>query len=53
MSQQIDDLDLSNAGAWFNPETSGQGQPIDVEPSEQLMFMSWFTFTDANSDNPF
>jgi len=41
------------AGAWFNPDTTGQGQFIDVEPEEQFMFISWFTFTDATSDNPF
>jgi hypothetical protein len=41
------------AGAWFNPDTTGQGQFIDVEPEEQFMFISWFTFTDAASDNPF
>ena len=41
------------AGAWFNPDTTGQGQFIDVEPETQFMFISWFTFTDAASDNPF
>jgi N-acetylneuraminic acid mutarotase len=45
-------INSSHAGAWFNPDTSGQGQFIDVVPAEQFMFISWFTFTDAASDNP-
>ena len=46
-------INAGHAGAWFNPVTSGQGQLLDVEPDEQFMFISWFTFTDAASDNPF
>jgi len=46
-------INAGHAGAWFNPETSGQGQFIDVVPEEQFMFISWFTFTDAGSDHPF
>jgi hypothetical protein len=45
-------INAGHSGAWFNPETSGQGQFIDVVPEEQFMFISWFTFTDAASDNP-
>jgi hypothetical protein len=41
------------SGAWFNPHTSGQGQMVDVVAEEQFMFLSWFTFTDDASDNPF
>jgi hypothetical protein len=46
------EINAGHAGAWFNPDTSGQGQFIDVEPGEQFMFISWFTYTDAASDNP-
>ena len=46
------EINAGHAGAWFNPDTSGQGQFIDVVPKEQLMFISWFTFTDAASNNP-
>jgi hypothetical protein len=46
-------INAGHAGAWFNPETSGQGQFIDVEPENQFMFISWFTYTDAASDHPF
>jgi len=46
-------INVGHSGAWFNPDTSGQGQLIDVEPERQVMFVSWFTYTDAASDNPF
>jgi polyhydroxybutyrate depolymerase len=45
-------INAGQAGAWFNPETPGQGQLIDVEPESEFMFVSWFTFTDAASANP-
>ncbi|MFC1720330.1 FG-GAP repeat protein [Pseudomonadota bacterium] len=45
-------INAGHAGTWFNPATSGQGQLIDVEPESQFMFLSWFTFTDADSDHP-
>jgi hypothetical protein len=47
------EINAGHAGAWFNPATSGQGQFIDVEPEKQFMFVSWFTYTDAASANPF
>jgi hypothetical protein len=46
------EINAGHSGAWFNPDTSGQGVLIDVEPTEQFMFASWFTYTDAASDNP-
>lgn len=46
-------INAGHAGAWFNPETAGQGQLIDIDEAEQFMFMSWFTYTDESSDNPF
>jgi hypothetical protein len=45
-------INAGHSGAWFNPDTSGQGQFIDVVPEDQFMFISWFTFTGADSDNP-
>jgi hypothetical protein len=45
-------INAGNAGAWFNITTSGQGQFVDVEPEQQTMFISWFTYTDAASVNP-
>jgi hypothetical protein len=47
------EINAGHAGAWFDPETPGQGLLIDVEPEEQFMFVSWFTFTAASSDHPF
>ncbi|MFC1695750.1 hypothetical protein ACFL1C_06465 [Pseudomonadota bacterium] len=40
-------------GAWYNPDTEGQGVLLDLEPENQFMFLSWFTFTPADSDDPF
>ena len=54
-----DDIDPSfqinagHSGAWFYLDNSGQGQFIDVEPESKFMFVSWFTYTDAASSNPF
>jgi hypothetical protein len=47
------DINAGHAGAWFNPDTSGQGQLIDIDAAEKFMFMAWFTYTDEASDNPF
>jgi len=47
------EINAGHSGAWFNPDTSGQGQLIDVEPEGQFMFVSWFTYTDEASDHPF
>jgi len=46
-------INAGHSGGWYNPVTSGQGQLIEVVPEEQFMFLAWFTFTDAASDNPF
>lgn len=45
-------INAGHAGAWFWPTTTGQGQFIDVEPTNQFMFIGWFTYTEAGSDNP-
>jgi acyl-CoA thioesterase-1 len=45
-------INAGHAGAWFNPETPGQGQLVDVEPASKLLFLSWFTFADAASADP-
>jgi hypothetical protein len=45
-------INAGHAGAWFNTATSGQGQLIDVVPESQYMFLAWFTFTAAASNNP-
>ena len=45
-------INAGHSGAWFYPVTAGQGQFIDIEPQDKFMFLSWFTYTDAASDNP-
>jgi len=45
-------INAGHSGAWYNPATPGQGQLIDVEPLSKLLFLSWFTFTDADSADP-
>ena len=46
-------INAGHTGAWFNPETAGQGQFIEIDPESRFMFISWFTYTDADSDSPF
>jgi len=45
-------INAGHSGAWYNPETSGQGLLLDVEPEDQYLFLAWFTYTDAESANP-
>ncbi|MGD8580728.1 MAG: hypothetical protein PVI46_15500, partial [Lysobacterales bacterium] len=45
-------INFGHAGAWFDPDTSGQGILVDVDPSGQYMFLSWFTYTDATAADP-
>ncbi len=40
-------------GAWYNPDTEGQGVLLDLESVSEFMFIAWFTYTPADSDNPF
>ena len=35
------------SGAWFNPETSGQGVLFDIEPSSNFIFGAIFTYETA------
>jgi hypothetical protein len=45
-------IDAGHSGAWYNPATSGQGGFIDIDPAKRFMFLSWFTFTPGDSDQP-
>jgi len=45
-------LGAGHSGAWFDPETSGQGLLIEVEPEDEFVFLSWFTYTDPESAHP-
>ena len=44
-------MNAGHSGAWYNPETTGQGLLIDVVPQDQFVFLAWFTFTDSASSN--
>jgi hypothetical protein len=46
---QAIDINRGLDGAWFNPDTSGQGYYFDVhreESGEGFIFLSWFTYGD-------
>jgi hypothetical protein len=45
------EINAGHSGAWYNPDTSGQGQLIDIEPESGFLFLAWFTYTDATSEN--
>ena len=42
-------INAGHAGAWYNPETPGQGGLIDISPDNQFLFLSWFTCTEGVS----
>jgi hypothetical protein len=46
------EINAGLSGGWFEPATSGQGFFIDITPSASFVFVSWFTYTDADSPNP-
>ncbi len=39
-------------GAWFNPETPGQGLLLEVFPNSSSLFVAWFTYAVEHSNNP-
>ena len=46
---QAIDINAGMDGAWFDPETSGQGFLIDAYPNEEggnFIFVAWFTYGD-------
>ncbi len=38
------------SGAWFEPETSGQGIYLEVYPPQNLVFLAWYTYLDVAAD---
>lgn len=38
------EIDFGLSGAWYNPETPGQGWMLDVSPTDTLFFAAWFTW---------
>ncbi len=41
---EAQDINYGHAGSWYEPETSGQGFLIDIQTSDQFMFVASFTF---------
>jgi hypothetical protein len=46
-------INAGHAGAWANFDTLGQGQLIDVFSEQRYIFLAWFTYTTADSSDPF
>ena len=42
--EPISGINAGLTGAWYNPETSGQGMFITVYPRIREVFLSWFTY---------
>lgn len=36
------------AGAWANPATPGQGLFFDIDPTNRVIFLTWFTFVETD-----
>lgn len=36
--------DFALTGNWFDPQTSGQGFTIEVNPNASILFFSWYTY---------
>jgi cyclophilin family peptidyl-prolyl cis-trans isomerase len=45
---EVFQINAALSGAWFNPDTNGQGFYLEVLPSLDTLIMAWFTF-DAES----
>jgi hypothetical protein len=41
-----------NTGAFFKPETSGQGFFLEYNPTTRLLFGAWYTYTRAGAATP-
>lgn len=42
-------INYGHSGAWFNPDTAGQGLLVEVLPDSNQVFVAWFTFETAGS----
>lgn len=46
--------DVAHSGAWYDPQTSGQGIVVDVVPTQSTLFAAWYTYApqaEAQTDN--
>ena len=44
-------FNIGLSGAWYEPNTSGQGFEIEIMPSSNFIFAGWYTYSDT-SDLP-
>jgi hypothetical protein len=42
------EINFGLTGAWFNPNTSGQGLLVEIIPSSGKVFVAWFTYETLN-----
>ncbi len=40
--------DVRYSGAWYDPQTSGQGLVLDVVPSQGTLFAAWYTYAPSS-----
>ncbi len=40
-------INAGMSGAWFDPDTAGQGMLFDVIPATNTFFLAWFTYEEA------
>lgn len=46
--------DVAHSGAWYDPQTSGQGIVVDLVPTQSTLFAAWYTYApqaEAQTDN--
>lgn len=50
-AQESFEINEGLAGSWFNAATSGQGMLFDVIPSQELLFVAWFTYETSSTSS--
>ncbi len=43
------DSEFAFSGAWYNPETSGQGLVVEINPAQNYAFLAWYTYAPDGS----
>ncbi|MCB1555511.1 MAG: hypothetical protein KDJ14_17065 [Xanthomonadales bacterium] len=47
------DINFATSGAWFNPQTSGQGFFVEAFPGASVFTLAWFTWIDQGDHDWF
>lgn len=45
-------LTREHSGLWYQPETSGQGQYVEIRPEQSVVIVGWYTYAGANQSKP-